>query len=322
MPTKPLRHTETQIVDGRRLGRRPNDPDRATLRLSRLLTGVVPDHPATVDHFGLIPPSRWGMLGNDRYGDCGPADVVHDRVLVAKYLAGQDIYPNPADALDLYKRSGNPNFPADDNGVVMADMLDAVHKQGVRVGSTLTRCVAYAQVDVTNLDEVHAAIAIFGSLSTGADLDRAQSAQTDAGKPWDYVGDSPEWGGHAFLVGRYNSDTGAGRPDLACISWGQVIGITDAFWAHQVQEAWVVIWPEHLANHAFLTGVDQKALASDYQNLTKQPLPVAPSTLTMTVAQAAANQAFAAKAHVWLQRNPATSQFALDLSAWLKAWGP
>lgn len=327
MTTKPARHVETMVVPGRRLGRRPHDPDRPVLRLSSMLTGVIPDHPASVDHFSLVPSSRWGKLGNDRYSDCGPADIVHDRMLIAKYLSNTDVYPSTADALDLYKRSGNPNFPTDDNGVVLADMLDVVHKDGVGPAGSRTRCVAYAQVNVQDLDEVHAAIAIFGSLSVGADLQTAQQAQTDAGGPWDYSA-SDDWGGHAFLCGRYTSDTTAGRPDIGGLTWGFPIGITDRFWAQQVQEAWAVIWPEHLTNRSFLVGVDQVAFAADYRALTNRDLPIlpVPSTPTpgvITAAQNSANLQLAVQAHAYLRyaHSGLNKQMADALTPWLSAWG-
>lgn len=331
MPSKPVRHVDTLRLRGRLLGRRPHDPTRPALKLSRLLTGVVPNHPITVDHFSLVPSSSWGVLGNDHYSDCGPADVVHDRILISKYLLGKTIVPNTADALDLYTRSGNPNFPADDNGVVMADMLDAVHKQGVRSDGKLVQCVAYAQVDVRDLDEVHAAIAIFGSLSTGADLSQAQDTQTSNGEPWDYVSNSPDWGGHAFLTGRYTSDSRAGRPDLGGLTWGFPVGITDAFWTQQVQEAWAVIWPEHLTNTSFLAGVDQNAFERDYKDLTGRDLPTSPipspipspSNPTITSAQLTANQQLATMAHTYLKyaHTGINGQLAAALDLWAKAWG-
>lgn len=323
------------IVTGRRLGRRPHDPDRPVLRLSRILTGLTPAHPATVDHFGLVPPKSWGDLGNFSYGDCGPADVVHDRMLVSKYLDGVDSTLGTADALDLYRRSGNPNFPTDDNGVVMADMLSEVHKTGVGPPNALgnrTRCVAYASVNVADLDEVRAAIAIFGALSTGADLQKAQQQQTDAGGPWDYQ-PSADWGGHAFLIGQYTGDTTAGRRDLGALTWGFPIGVTDKFWTQQVQEAWVVIWPEHLTNRSFLVGVDQNALAADYKDLTDQDLPVnpipvpsptpAPTGIVITPAEQAANQQLATMAHAYLRyaHSGIAGQMTSALTTWLKAWG-
>jgi hypothetical protein len=331
MATAPTRHVETFIHPDYRLGRRPHDPDRRVLKLGPLLTGVTPDHPATVDHLSEVPASRWGMLGNNKYGDCGPADVFHDRMLVSKYLANVDLFPDLNATLDLYKRSGNPNFPRDDNGVVMADMLSEVHKNGISCNGQMVKCIAYAQVNVADLDEVHAALAIFGSLSCGADLDKAQSDQTDAGQPWDYVSSSPEWGGHAFLTGKYTSDSGSGRPDIGLISWGMPLALTDSFWAHQVQEAWVVIWPEHLTNVSFLTGVDQTMLAKDYKILTGSDLPVSPvptptpvpATGTITAAQQAANAALAAQAHPWLRytHSGLNQNLATALNNWVNAWG-
>jgi hypothetical protein len=333
MAYKPTRHVENFISPGRRLGRRPHDPDRPVLRLAPLLTGVIPDHPATADHFSLITASRWGMLGNDQYGDCGPAAVFHDRMLVSKYLAGVDLAADTNAVLDLYKRSGNPNFPRDDNGVVVADMLSEVAKNGISSGGKTVECVAYAQVNVQDLDEVHAAIAIFGSLTAGADLHAAQETQTSQGQPWDYVSNSPEWGGHAFLCGKYTSETTAGRPDLSAISWGMPVGITDKFWAQQVQEAWVIIWPEHLTNKSFLIGVDQNALAADYKDLTDRDLPTDPTPTPtptpipgpgITSAQQVANQqlAIAAKTFVshshWSQSD---KTLAVRLQQWIQAWG-
>jgi hypothetical protein len=274
MAVLPSRHVEYDIVAGKRLGRRLHDPDRPALHLGRLLSGAVPPHPASIDHFSKI--SNWGVLGNDHYSDCGPAMVCHDRMLVKKYLAGVDLSPDTADATDLYKRSGNPNFPQDDNGVVLADMLSEVQHVGVGPLGARVKCIAYAQVDVRDLDEIRAAIAIFGSLHLGVDLQRAQQRQTDMGGPWDVAPNSAEWGGHAVLAGFYTSDTTAGRPDISVVTWGKPIGVTDTFWTQRTREAWVVIWPEHLGAASFIAGIDQAALASDYTALTGRPLPVPP----------------------------------------------
>ena len=48
----------------------------------------------------------------------------------------------------------------------------------------------------------------------------------------------------------------------------QETSFTDGFWANGVEEAWVVIWPEHLGTKEFLEGVDLAELAADYQAMT------------------------------------------------------
>lgn len=260
-------HVEVERVHGRRLGRRASDPQRPTLHLGNYLTGAVPAHPVAVDHFSKV--TDWGLYSNDQYGVCGPTSVANSRKLTTRYLTSTEQSPSLDDVYDLYRRSGNPSFDpatdADDNGVDMATMLSAVLAGGI--GGI--QGVAYAKVDVTNLDEVRAALAIFGFLLLGVDLETAQQTQTDRGL-WEYKR-SGEWGGHAVLAGQYTS--AAHGADVSVITWADVVGTTDAFWTHQVQEAWVLVWPEHLGSAAFQQGVDLAALAADFESLTGRPFP-------------------------------------------------
>lgn len=262
-------HVEAMQVPGRRLGRRA--PKNAPhLKLGSFLTGVVPEHPVAADH---LAGATYGLYGNDTYGDCGPTSVANQRRLVTAHLGGAEQDPSQDDVFDLYRRSGNPGFDpatdADDNGVDMQTMLEAVQSGGI--GGV--KCLAFAKVDVSNLDEVRAAISIFGSLLLGVNLEIAQQQQTNLGL-WDYQRSS-EWGGHAVLAGRYTSASQGA--DVAVVTWGEQVSTTDAFWTHQVEEAWVVIWPEHLGTVEFQQGVDQAKLAASFEALTGRPFPVQPS---------------------------------------------
>lgn len=239
------------------------------IQLKAILSGIIPTHPVIVDHFAQV--GDWGMYANDKYGVCGPTSVANSRKLTTKYLGDFEVSPTQADVFDLYRRSGNPHFDpqtgADDNGVIMQTMLEALQKGGI--GGE--KCVAFAQVDPSNLDEIRAAIAIFGFVLQGVNLMQAQQAQTDNGL-WGFVPSAP-WGGHAILAGKYTSQAGP-VADLAVITWAHVVGETDEFLARQLSECWVVIWPEHLGTRQFQTGVDRAALASAYTALTGRPLPL------------------------------------------------
>src|SRR5436190_16980905 len=105
------------------------------------------------------------MYGNDQYGDCGPVSVANYIRLVTQYLTGAEVAVSQDAVFDLYRRSGNPNFDpatdADDNGVDMQTMLEALAAGGIGGGF---KPVAFAKVDVTRVDEVRAAIAIFGGV--------------------------------------------------------------------------------------------------------------------------------------------------------------
>ena len=221
-------------------------------------------HPSASDHFARVP--AWILGGNDRYSDCGPVSVANDRLLVTTYLSTPQRV-SQADIFDLYRRSGNPDFnPATgqgDNGVVMQTMLEALMSGGIAG----VRPVAFAAVDHTNLDEMRAAIALFGSLLLGVNLEAAQQSQ----RTWDYV-PSAEWGGHAVMAGRY-----AESPDrTAVISWATPTDMTDAFVAHQFDEAWAVIWPEHMGRREFVDGLTVPDLAADFRDLTGRDMLPAP----------------------------------------------
>jgi hypothetical protein len=169
----------------------------------------------------------------------------------------------------LYRRAGNPDFDpttgAGDGGVDMQTMCEALMAGGIAG----TKALAFAAVDVANLEEMRSAIAIFGSLLYGVDLQVEQQQQRVI---WDHTasGDHGEWGGHAVLGGSYTS---TGPSDVVVVSWADPIGMSKVFEENQVKEAWVVIWPEHLLSVPFLQGVDLTSLASDYQVLTGKTFP-------------------------------------------------
>jgi hypothetical protein len=239
-----------------KLGRKP--PSNAPrLKLSSFLdTTAVPVHDPTDDNLLQYP---FQLYKNDTYGDCGPTSVGNNVISVSH---GTDV-PALADVLDLYKRSGNPGFPADDNGVIMQDMLNALLAGGL--GSR--KPVAFAAVDHTNDAEMEAAIYVFDGVLLGVDLETAQQGQTNAGV-WDYKL-SGEWGGHAIYCGKYVAATGR----LSVVTWARLVQTTQAFRTHQLDEAWVVVWPEHLNR----PGVDRAALADAFRELTGKTLPLPPA---------------------------------------------
>ena len=304
-------------IETMKLGRRP--PKNApALMLAPLLTGVVPVAPVAADHFGKV--RSWVLGENDQYGDCGPVSMANNRLLVTTYLTGQPVTVSQADIFDLYKRSGNPTFdPKDpggpgDGGVDMQTMLEAA----VAGGIAGVKPIAFAKVNVGSLNELRDAVAIFGSLLLGVTLDKAQQAQTDAGL-WDYKSSSI-WGGHAILTGRYSE-----APDrTAVITWANVVDMTDAFMAHQLDEAWAVIWPEHFGSLAFMSGVDIATLAADFRALTGRTLPVpAPAPAPAPTTLDPADMALADAVRAWASARHAgsTSLAAKAVQVWLKAKG-
>lgn len=244
-----------------KLGLRPATPAKQRLRLRDYL---LPAHPVSVNYLSGV---QFGLYGNDRYGVCGPTSVANSRRLITAKLKGQMQAPTQDDVFDLYRRSGNPNFDpatgADDNGVNLQEMLHVVNVTGI--GGV--KCIAFAAVDPSNIEELKAAIAIFGDVVFGVTLQTIQQSQTATGV-WDYR-PSRTWGGHAILGGAYQNNP----EGIEVITWAQVVRMTDAFMLHQETEAWVVIWPEHLTDSGFLQGVNLAALAADYEAITGKKFP-------------------------------------------------
>lgn len=250
----------------RKLGRRP--PKNApALRLATFLTGIIPDHPTSEDYLNKL--QNWKMLGNDQYGDCVAVTWANTRRFVTAWLSTED-YPGMDQVIALYKTQ-NPNFPSQDDGMDIQTCLEYLHNIG---GPDGVKAVAFAKVDYTNLDEVKAALAVFGSVWLGVNVLKANMTEFDNGQPWDYVPGSPDDGGHSVISGGY---LGASTDDVRFITWAQETGFTDNFWNKQVEEAWVVIWPEHLGTVEFQQGVNLQQLAADYKELTGSDLPLTPT---------------------------------------------
>jgi len=265
----------------RALGRRPTDRRRLANTVRLRLTGTLPPHPLSADHLSQVP--AWMLGANNRFRTCGPTSVANFAVLTWKYLLGMDITVTDDAVFDLYRRSGNPDFDpatgAGDNGVDMTVMLSALVSGGIEIthadGTTETVIPLCFAAHNTDVDTVRAVTSIFGASLLAVDLDIAQQSQTDATPPlWDYVPGSGSWGGHAIPGGLYTSAAGAHAMDEEVISWKLKVGTTDAFIRHQLSEAYVPVFEPLWDHPVFQAGIDQAALAADYQACTGRPFPV------------------------------------------------
>lgn len=261
-------------------GRRPpkNTP---ALKFRSILASAVPVFPAQEDYLGKL--SGWQVLGNDVAGDCNAVTWANMRRLVTATLTTEN-YPDQDQVWQFYQTQ-NPGFDPggsdltngpgsqDDQGMDIQTGLEYLHANG---GPDGVKAVAFAKVDHTNLDEVKAALAIFGGLWLGIVVLDANQDEFKDGRPWTDVSGSQVDGGHAILGGGYTSR------DVKFITWGKETEFTRSFWNGEVQgtplvdEAWVVIWPEHLGTTAFEQGIDQAQLAAAYRALTGHPLVLQP----------------------------------------------
>ena len=209
--------------------------------------------------------------------NCVAVTWANVRRLVTYTLTAKENYPTLDQVLAFYKTQ-NPGFPAEDNGMDIQTALEDLVANG---GPDGVKALGFAKVDYTNPAEITAAIAIFGSVWTGINVLAANQTEFGNGQAWDYVVGSPVDGGHSVIVGGYGPpSTGALSGDERFITWAQETSFTDSFWTHQVEEAWVVIWPEMLTDPDFLAGVDIATFAGDYLAITGKAFPVVVPTPT------------------------------------------
>jgi hypothetical protein len=245
------------------------------LRLGEYLTGKLPDHPPTVDYFSRIP--RWCLGRNTEFGTCGPTSFANLVLLVTTWLADSPFMPTDDDIIDLYRRSGNPDFDPvtglGDNGVDMTVMLAEAVKNGIG-GPDGVKPLAFAAVNGHDPEEVWAASSLFGATLWGCDLTEAQAQQ----QVWDTVPGDPVWGGHAIVAaGRYDDRAGTVKDRTGLVSWADpTFDATDTFIKDQVPERYVVIFDWHLKSRTFLNGINLTTLAADYTALTGRPFPGGP----------------------------------------------
>lgn len=274
-----------------KFGRRAPVNPRPALRLGKYLTGVLPAHPVYVDYLAALN-GGWQMLGNDSYGDCVAVTWANFRRLVTTAL-GTPNYPPYGQVIQFYKTQ-NPNFPYEDNGMDIQAAIEDLVQNG---GPDGVKAIGYAKVDYTNAEEVKAAIAIFGAVWTGINVQVHNQQEFNASQPWTWAANDQVEGGHSVLTGGYGNQPAVGLhqgspiyDELAAkygvagnaldgdekfITWAEEASFTDGFWSAGVEEAWVVIWPEHLGTKEFQEGMDLYTLANDYEVITGKPFPVA-----------------------------------------------
>lgn len=259
-----------------RAGLLPPHPEdtHPRLHLGMYLTGKLPAPPAAVDWYSRV--AGWPMYGNDSESDCTIAMVGHIIEGASTYGEGSTVKVSDNDVLAAYEAvSGyNPADPSTDQGAVLQDVYGYYRSTGVGGHKTL----AYAQVDVGNLDEVRQSVALFGAAGLGIVVSQDMMDDFNAGKPWTRA-TGQQLGGHAVPA------VGYGPGGVLVVTWGQLQPMTWDCFKAAVEEGWVSVQPEWFsAAGVNPTGLDLHALGDDLAALTggvnpfppPQPAPAPP----------------------------------------------
>ena len=175
----------------------------------------------------------WGMLGNDKYGDCTFAGIVHAMMATAAAQQLTEVFPTTDEVVQAYLTYTN----GQDAGAVEADLLAYWKNSGI-FGHNIP---AYAPTDHADFEELKSVIATFGLAYIGIQMPVAAQQQFVAGQPWALTNtpaDSQIEGGHCIILVGYDKDY------VECITWGKVQKITWDWLRAYLEESWAIITPE------------------------------------------------------------------------------
>lgn len=238
------------------LGKAPATSDGRDLMFERYRTAPLPKHPAKFGHEGLV--KSWGMLGNDRVGDCVLAGGGHETMLF-NAEGGRTVNFTDKNAIADYSAltGYNPKDPSTDRGTNVRDAMKYRQKTGLIDAVNVRHLIAaYVAIEPGNPERILEALWLFGAVGIGIQVPSSCMDQFDKGKPWSVVRGSPIEGGHYVpLVAK--------RDMLYCVTWGRLQAITDAFIAKYCDEIWVPISKEQLVNGKSPEGFEYDALYQD-----------------------------------------------------------
>lgn len=176
----------------------------------------------------------WGMLGNDKWGDCTIAGAAH--LLDAwnwDYKSLLSAVPDATDAVKQYFTLTG----GDDTGLVEATVLHVWRTQGLF--DPASKILAYAPTE--GALGIHAAVADFGGCYLGVQLPQSAEEQFQHGEPWTIVPNDPIVGGHCIVAVGYDPQ------GVDVVTWGRVQRVSYPWLERYCDEAWAIVSPEQAA---------------------------------------------------------------------------
>src|ERR1700733_9460424 len=216
----------------------------APLRLRDVITPGY-TFPSKVYREYKVPSSQWGMLGNDSAGDCIVAMIIHWIMCITAHT-GTMVTLSTAEALSIYsaisgydptQTDSQGNNPTD-TGLSIAQIMQYMMSTGING----VKIVAWADVDITNIDEQKFGLYTFGGLLDAVQLPQSAMDQFQAGQAFSVVAnDGGILGGHGIVGLGYGS---LGTDE---VTWAK---LQEATWAWRLRygmECAVAITPAWLS---------------------------------------------------------------------------
>ena len=217
------------------MGRRAPLARGPMLKLGHFLSAdLLPAPPVVGDEIKSGTAPIWSaeenVLGNDQYGDCTCAGMLHimNQLRANNQAANAWRVATREDALALYSRVTSPPFvpgpvPLNDNGADLPTVLNVVQQHGAYSDGT-GKISGYVAIDASKPEEIKQALYLFGNLYMGLGLPDAYVNPFPSGNGfvWDVNGSSNPNQGHCIVSFGYNEN------EARIDTWGLLGGMTFA----------------------------------------------------------------------------------------------
>jgi len=198
----------------------------------------LPTPPAAIDWSHNI--TDFGVMLNDRLGDCTCAAVYHARQIWTANTLTEQTEPDRC-VLNLYEAATgyNPQNPATDQGGVEQYVLQYLLNEGIPLGDgTRDKILGFMEVDHNNINDVKLTIAEFGLAYIGFNVPNSMFAAGEPPQVWTVSQDpnlAATEGGHAIILIAYD-DQGP-----TCVSWGKKYKMTWEFFSRYTDEVYAIV---------------------------------------------------------------------------------
>jgi len=233
-------------------GKLPARPGAISLKFGDFIKPEnLPPLPDIFGHSLAVPSNQWGMLGNDRVGDCVLAGAAHE-TMIWRSEANQILPKFSANGIErqYFHLTGGGDHGLDvqqtakwRRDVGLTDDEGGVHQ-----------IAAYLALDPGNINHLFYGVYLFGAVGLGLRLPDVADMQFRDNQPWDFTGATASGGHYVPFAGR--------RPGmLHVITWGQRWPMLESsLTPNWIDEAVVYISKDSLANEKSPEGFDYAAL--------------------------------------------------------------
>jgi hypothetical protein len=250
-----------------KLGKRPARHGAVKFKFADYFNAeMLPPVPAIFGHYSL--GCTWGMLANDRYGDCVWAGAAHETMVWNHEVGGSVGFSDREVLADYSAVTGfDPTDPATDQGTDMTAAASYRRKTGVVDALGKRHQIdSYVALNPGDANQLALATYLFGAVGVGIRLPSSAEQQFDNSHPWTVFPGTNIVGGHYIpCIGRNSAG------DFLIVTWGRLHAMTPEFYATYCDEVVAYVSLEPLKNKLSPEGFDVNQLKADLAALTGQP---------------------------------------------------